>query len=261
MRPINLSLPRYVLSLTAVFVAFECERALAVGGISNSKVVVPSAGTVPKGRFEVEPFFGFTVVNDAGDTVQFESRGRFTVGVFDNLEIGVSVGYLTVEDSDVMDRESDFGDIEAGLKYRFLDESENLPFSLAYQGGITFPTGGGFAPWVFELVGFILTKDFSEAFSMDADFVITLIEDYSVGLVSEMGFGYFIAPWFQPVIEAAYSLENPDGGDSVHVFNITLGFTAPIGEMLTIIIGITRDLYTDSTDDQIAFSAAFTFLF
>jgi hypothetical protein len=243
------------------FYFIDSENVLAVGGISNSKVVVPSAETVEKGRFEVEPSFGLEFVDDRINTVRFEAIGRFTVGVLDNLEIGTSVGHLNIEDSELIETDRDFGDIEGGLKYRFLDEDKNFPFSLAYQGGITFPTSGEGAPWVFELGGLILTKDFTEKFSMDADFVFALIEDNAWSLVTEVGFGYFVTSWFQPVIEAAYAFENPDNEDGIFIFSITVGFTAPITEWLTIIIGVTPDIYTKNIENKVVLSSAFTFLF
>lgn len=245
----------------AVFCLTDFQEARAVGGISNSKVVVPSTESVEKGHFEIEPFFGLVFVDDSYDTLRFEGGARFTLGTFENLEIGANVGYLTVNDSDVMRRNSDFGDIEAGLKYRFLDQTEDFPFSLAYQGGITFPTSGSDANWVFEFGGLILTKDFTEKFSMDADFVLAIIEDDSFSLVTEVGLGYFVRPWFQPVIEAAYSFENPDDEDNIHVFNVTAGFTSPVTDYLTNIIEVTTDVHTENTDEQVALSAAFTFLF
>ncbi|MGH7790907.1 MAG: hypothetical protein ACREOB_01195 [Thermodesulfobacteriota bacterium] len=45
---------------------------------------------------------------------------------------------------------------------------------------------------------------------MDADFVIALIESDSFNIVTDIGLGYFVRSWFQPVIEAAYSFENPN---------------------------------------------------
>ncbi|HEY7535114.1 MAG TPA: transporter, partial [Thermodesulfobacteriota bacterium] len=243
------------------FFSVNDEIALAVGGISNSKVVVPSAETVEKGHIEIEPFFGLEFVDDKVNTLRSETVGRFTIGVLHNLEIGTNFGYLNIEDSELIETDRDFGDIEAGLKYRFLDEDKNLPFSLAYQGGITFPTSGEGAPWVFEVAGLILTKDFTERFSMDADFVFALIEDNAWSFVTEVGFGYFIASWFQFVVEGAYAFESPDNEDNVLIFNITVGFTAPITEWLTIIIGVTPDIYTKNIENKIILSSAFTFLF
>jgi hypothetical protein len=247
-------------SLTAFYLV-NSEKAYAVGGISNSKVIVPSVDTVEKGHFEVEPSFGVEFADDRISTVRIEALGRLTLGVLSNLEIGTSVGYLNIEDSELIETDSNFGDIEGGLKYRFLDEGKNSPFSLAYEGGITFPTSGEDVPWVFELGGLILTKNFSERSSIDADIVFALIEDDAWSLVTEIGYGYFIVPWFQPVIEMAYAYENPDNEDSVFVLNITIGFTAPITEWFTIIIGVTPDIYTKNVDNKVILSSAFTFLF
>jgi hypothetical protein len=246
--------------LTAFYLA-NSEKAYSVGGISNSKVVVPSADPVEKGSFEIEPSFGLEFTDDGIDTVRFEAAGRFTLGALSNLEIGTSVGYLNIEDSELIDTDRDFGDIEAGLKYRFLDEGKHSPFSLAYEGGVTFPTSGEDAPWVFEIGGLILTKNFSERSSIDADIVFALIEDDAWSLVTEIGYGYFIVPWFQPVIEMAYAYENRDNEDGVSVLNITAGFTAPLTEWFTIIIGVTPDIYTKNVENKVILSSAFTFLF
>jgi len=244
-----------------VFLFFSFHDAFAVGGISNTKVIVPSTETVPQRHFEIEPFFGLVFIHDKDKSVGFDAGGRFTLGVIDNLEIGANAGYLSIEDSDVIDTEASFGNVEAGMKFRFIDEDDEFPFSLAYQGGITFPTGGSDNLWVFEPIGLILTKNFGDYFSMDADFVFALVEDERIGFVAEVGFGYFVKPWLQPVIEAGYSFEDPEGENSASVFNITAGFTAPVSEMLTIIFGVTPDLHTRNRDKEILISAAFTFLF
>lgn len=236
------------------------QEARAVGGISNSKVIVPSAETVPKGRFEIEPFFGLEFVDDRGNTTRFGGGVRFTLGALHNLEIGANVNYLDVEDSDLIQRNSDFGDIETGLKFRFLDEGEKFPFSLAYQGGVTIPTTDE-ALWIIEPAGLILTKNFTEKFSMDADVVVGIIEDDAWSLVHEIGFGYFVADWFQPVIESAYAFEDPDGEENIHIINITAGFTSPVTDWLTVIMGVTPDVYTKNTEEQVIITAAFTFLF
>lgn len=244
-----------------VLVLFSFHEVFAVGGISNTKVIVPSTETVPERHLEIEPFFGLVFVDDEDNSVGFDAGGRFTLGVVDNLEIGANAGYLSVEDSDVIDPEANLGNVDAGMKFRFIDEGDKFPFSLAYQGGITFPTSGSNDLWVIEPFGLILTKNFSDSFSLDTDIVLALVEDKSAGFVAELGFGYFVRPWFQPVIEAGYSFEDAEGEGSVSVFNITAGFTAPISEMLTIIFGVTPDLHTRNIDKKLLITTAFTFLF
>lgn len=254
---IKIILPMLLLVISLI----PIHKASAVGGISNSKVIVPSAETVPKKQLEIEPFFGLVFIDDSDNTIGFEGGTRFTVGVLNDLEIGTNLGYLSVEDSDVINTESNFGNIEFGMKYRFIDQGQQFPFSLAYQGGFTVPTSTSDDKWIFEPFGLILTKDFSESFSMDADVVLALVENESVGFVADVGFGYFIRPWFQPVIEAGFSFEDPEDRESISVLNVTAGFTSPVTEMLTIIIGVTPDIYTKNSDEEILISAAFTFLF
>lgn len=237
------------------------DKAIAVGGISNSKVIVPNTETVPLRRFEIEPFFGLVFVDDDNNTVGFEAGGRFTLGALENLELGANIGYLSVENTNVISAEAVLGNIEAGMKYRFFDQGDDFPFSLAYEGGITFPTSSSDELWVFEPVGFIFTRNFGECFSVDADIVLALIGDQGFGVTSEVGFGYFVRSWLQPVIEAAYSLEDLEGDERISVMNITAGFTAPVTEMITIILGVTPDVYTKNTDNKILVSLAFTFLF
>lgn len=244
-----------------ILVLSPYDGALAVGGISNSKIIVPSAETVPQRHIEVEPFFGLVFTDDEDNSVGFDAGGRFTFGLLDNLEAGANIGYLSIADSDVIDTAGDFGNVEAGMKFRFIDEGDKFPFSLAYQGGLTFPTSSSKDQWVFEPFGLILTKNFSDSFSIDADFVLALVEDESLGFVAEIGLGYFVKPWLQPVIEAAYSFEDPEGAEGVSALDITAGFTAPVSEMLTIIFGVTPDLHTRNTDKEILITAAFTFLF
>jgi hypothetical protein len=129
------------------------------------------------------------------------------------------------------------------------------------KGGITFPTSDEDASWVFEVRGLLLTKDFTEKFSMDADFIFALIEDNVWSFVTEVGFGYFIISWFQFVLEGAYAFESLDNEDNVLIFNITAGFTSFITEWLTINIGVTPDIYTKNIENKIIPSSALTFLF
>jgi hypothetical protein len=178
-----------IVLLTVLLSSYD--DALAVGGISNTKIIVPSAETVPQRHFEVEPFFGLVFADDEDNSVGFSAGSRITLGVLDNLEAGANIGYLSIADSDVIDTEADFGNIEAGMKFRFIDEGGIFPFSLAYQGGLTFPTGGSKDLWLFEPFGLILTKNFSDSFSMDADFVLALVEEKKYRFCSRNRFRLF----------------------------------------------------------------------
>jgi len=122
---------------------------------------------------------------------------------------------------------------------------------------VTIPASDD-ALWIIEPGGLILTRSFTDELSLDADFVFGIIEDDAWSFVSEGGFGYFITPWFQPVAEAAYAFENPDGGDNIQIVNLTGGFTSPVTDWLTIIVGVTPDIYTKNVDEQVVLTAAFT---
>ena len=95
------------LVLCAIFsfagVLFSANKVNAVGGISNSKVVVPSAETVPKKHVEFEPFFSFEFVDDRDNTFRLGGGARITLGILDNLEAGVNINYLNHENSDIID--------------------------------------------------------------------------------------------------------------------------------------------------------------
>lgn len=235
-------------------------EAFAVGGISGSLLVVPDTSTVPKGHVEAEPFFSLEFIDDGSDTVRFGGGFRLTPGLLENLEAGVNINYLNIEDSGLIQTEADFGEIQAGMKFRFLDEERGWPFSLAYQGGVTFPVGRG-SLWIVEPGGLILTKNFTDKFSMDADFVFGIIEGNSWSFVTDVGFGYFINSWLQPAIEAAYAYEDREDEESSYVINISAGFTADVSDWLIIVLGVTPDLYAENTHKEVVISSAFTFFF
>lgn len=235
-------------------------ESMAVGGLSGSKLVVPETSTVSKGHIEVEPFFSLEFVDDDNDTVRYGGGLRLTPGLLENLEAGVNINYLDVEDSGLISAETDFGDIESGFKLRFIDQEDGLPFSLAYQAGVTIPAGKG-AEWIVEPGGLILTKEFTEKFSMDADFVFGIIEHRSWSIVTDVGFGCYLNSWFQPVIEAAYAYEDPEDEPGISVLNVSAGFTADVSDWLTIVLGITPDLYAENTEKEAVVTSAFTFTF
>ncbi len=232
----------------------------AVGGISGTKLIVPSANPLGKRSVEAEPFFSLEFVDDRDHTVRAGGGFRLTAGLFEDFEAGFNINYLDHEDSGLIRSETNFGDIDSGLKLRFLEQDEGHPLSLAYEAGLTIPVGEG-AQWIVEPGGLILTRDFTEKFSMDADVVFGIIENDSWSIVTEIGFGYYIDSKFQPVIEAAYAYEGTHNGAGVSVFNITGGFTWDPTKWFSVAIGVTPDLYVENTDRQVLISSAFTFAF
>ncbi len=261
-RELKFRLARIQAFLLAALIYFllPAYGSLAVGGISGTKLVVPGAAPLERGVVEAEPFFSLEFIDDGNDTVRFGGGFRLTAGLFEDFEAGVNINYLDVEDSGLIRSETNFGDIEAGLKLRFLDQENGNPFSLAYQGGVTFPVGEG-AQWIVEPGGLILTKEFTDKFSMDADVVFGIIENDSWSIVTDAGFGYYLTPWLQPVIEAAYAYEDNDSGAGVSVINVTAGFTWDPSDWFSLALGVTPDLYAENTDRQVVVTSAFTFAF
>ena len=255
---------RAIITLTVLALALllpAADEAQAVGGISNSKIVVPSTETVPKGHAEIEPFFLLGLLKNRDRARRFGAGVRLTYGALQNLEVGAGVVYLDIRDLDLNLKNADFGAIAPGFKYRFLDEGHNAPFSLAYQVGVFIALDSQDTPWIIEPGGLILTKNFTDVFSMDADFVFGIVENDAWTFVSEIGFGYYISPWLQPVIEAAYIFEGVEGEDDLTIVNLTAGFTSPVTDWLTVIVGVTPEIYTNNINEQVIMSAAFTFLF
>ncbi|HVY54696.1 MAG TPA: hypothetical protein VHC46_02975, partial [Thermodesulfobacteriota bacterium] len=216
--------------------------------------------TVPKGHVEAEPFFSLEFIDDGNDTVRFGGGFRLTPGLMENLEAGVNINYLDFEDSGLISAESNFGDIETGFKLRLADQGAGLPFSLAYQAGVTIPVGKN-AEWIVEPGGLILTKEFTEELSLDADFVFGLIEHGSWSFTADAGLGYYVNSWLQPVIEAAYAYEDPEREPGISVLNVSAGFTADVSDWLTIVLGVTPDVYAENTEKEVVITSAFTFVF
>ncbi|NIP29287.1 MAG: hypothetical protein GTO02_02315 [Candidatus Dadabacteria bacterium] len=230
----------------------------AVGGISNTKVVVPSTDTVPLDTYEIEPFLSLQVFDDEDDTKFFDSGLRFTRGFLNNLEAGISASILTYEDSDLVDSDYNFGDIAAGVKYRFYTLSG---LSLAYQGGFTLPTSTDDTNWVFEPLGLILTLKFMNNISVDADFVLVFEESEIFSIVSNLGFGMFVTEIFQPVIELGYEYSDPDDFSSSDILSLTGGFTANLNDSMTLIVGVTKDIVSENAPDSYTLSSALTVAF
>jgi len=254
-----------VIFILTVLPGYYSTNAFAVGGISNSKVIVPGTDTVPKKRIEIEPFANFLFADDENNKKTYDLGVRITYGLLSNIEFGATFLFVTFQDDDLININTNFGNFEPGfgIKWRFLEQEDYSPtsFSLAYEGGVTIPITGSDGKWAFEPLGLILTKNFNEKFSMDNDVVLRIVEDELWGIISNLGLGYFITDWFQPVVEMAYIYSNIDNQDNEHVLNVTGGFTAPLTDYATLIIGITKNLVSENTDDTLVITSALTLIF
>jgi len=255
---------RIILTIFIAVTSFYCtSEAFAVGGISNSKVIVPSTDTVPKSRIEIEPFANFLFADDENNTKTYDLGMRVTYGLLDNVEVGASFFFVTFDDDDIINTDSNFGNIEPGLKWRIFDQEDYslTSFSIAYEGGITIPTSGDDEKWAFEPLGLIITKNINEQLSIDNDVVLRIVEDEIWGIISNHGIGYYITEWLQPVVEMGYIYNNIDNQRNEHVLNVTGGFTANLTDYATLIIGVTKDIVSEDTEDTLVITTALTLLF
>jgi hypothetical protein len=94
------------------------------------------AGTVEKGKFQVETGFDFT----RQDNHDREISPSLTVsyGLLEKMDGGIGSGYLFVRPKEG-ENENGFGDTELKLKYRLLDERGWMP-SFAVTGNLKIPT-------------------------------------------------------------------------------------------------------------------------
>lgn len=119
------------------------------------------ADTVPPGHLEVE--LGAEYAKQPNDDKETSVAVALKTGViWDRLDFGVEIPYLFLDPDEGSD-EDGFGDLEAGLKLRFLDETENFP-ALAVSAGIKTTTGDedkGLGSGEIDVpVNFIATKGF-----------------------------------------------------------------------------------------------------
>ncbi|MEM4658084.1 MAG: hypothetical protein QXX77_06655, partial [Candidatus Methanosuratincola sp.] len=248
--------------LVAVAYPLISHKGHAIGGISGSKVLVPSADTVGRKRFEAEPFFVFEFTGDEKETKRYDAGVRLTYGFMENLEAGLSYFFFGAEHGEAFHVSSKgFGDTELGVKYKLNREED---FSLAAVSGMRFPVVEN-SPWVAEPAGLVLTKNLSDRLSLDAG----LVAGFSFGnhnprtlhVISQAGLGYFVTPSFQPVVEIAYKMENKNNEVDASIITLTGGFTVLFSKVFTLVVGVSPDIVAAGTERHISCSVALTMLF
>ena len=79
--------------------------------------------------------------------------------------------------------------------------------------------------------------------------------------ITNHGFGYYITDWLQPVGEIGYIYENIDNSRNAHVLSLTGGFTADLTDYATLIVGLTKDIVSEDTEDTFVITTALTLIF
>ena len=216
---------RLLLALLCMFLAASVTTPLlAVGGISASKLLVPSADPLPVGAFEMEP--SFTAMRSRGsfneyghlknvpDDYDKTRRGsesetalgfRLTAGLLPNFEAGIAYGQVTTENNRNEEVVVGLDGFQTGLKYILNPDSS---FKTALQFGLNMETkswtstreAGLLATWV-------LTDNFSIDFDASVSASQRRTEDEQKvierGAVFQVSFGHKIGN-FQPCVEFAY---------------------------------------------------------
>ncbi len=238
-----------------------------IGGISNSKVVVPGTETVGVGVFEFEPAFEVFSPKSEWDSnsnlVTFDSSStessygfRFTTGVKENLEVGMIIP-------------SDMSSLNFGLKWLFWSRKD---LSVALQSGLNFDAldesrykDEGIAK-IFGY-GLVLTYEPEDKISIDSDISLSFytaeVEGQSVGHSGtfDIGVSYGFLKNFHSVAEYNFNwitFENRDLDSKIG--SGLLGFTFGASPSTLVIMGFLYDVHSTNNPKGVAYIAAFTFL-
>ena len=239
------------LTPTAVLLALISVASAQVGGVSNSKILVLSAETVPSRIVEFEPAFAVarTTREFGGDGERMSLGGtqvesslgfRITAGLLETLEAGVTVP-------------SGMDEVALGGKLRVLS-SERL--ALALLGGFTFTTGTVFdstsAPledrFHLATVGAVGTYGFSERLSLDLDGAVGFAfsredPDPDRTISFNAGAGYMATDRLQGIVELGGMVTQlPDDEPAQWTLGVTPGFTYQASGKTLVIAGVTLDL-------------------
>ncbi len=133
------------------------------------------AGTVEKGKFQLEVGFDFT--RHGNHDKELGPSMTLTYGLFERMDVGIGSGYLFVHPSEGK-KEKGFVDTELKLKYRWIDEKDWSP-AFATTGRIKFPTasetkGLGSGKTDFS-INTILTKNLGKRLVLHLDLGYTII--------------------------------------------------------------------------------------
>jgi len=267
-------------------ISLFASAAHSLGGTSGSKLVTPCTDTVPPGKIELEPYLSVGSVSHGydGDFSRYdlglrhrtvESGFRYTVGLLDNLELGlitpIVFARMMVDDAPDI-AAAGLGDIPLGLKWRFW---ESEPAELALQVGTLVPSGysnGDDEQGVLALgdgstvpeIGLVSTVMPVDALTIDVSltggvaFPTTRDGDPTWVAALDLALGYAIGP-FQPVVEVNQALGGWGGLDD-YVLSTNLGFTYELKGPVIVVTGVGIDLVGKSVDQGWSYNLAFTIL-
>ncbi len=243
---INMSLVRNTIIALFLIIAFFAQA--QIGGLSASKLGSFSIGVVPNKKIEFEPSFTHYIskqywdnsgkrqdIYSTTDSVRNISAMsfRFTYGILDKLEIGVSVS-------------PDVSMSNWGLRYVILN---NDKFGLAAITGANIPLGNQTIDKKLRLsdnimsfgLGGVMSYNFNKNFSADFTGQYQLFAEETDhndknSLFFNLDFGYyFLDHQLQLITGLAYrTVQDTEGGHNV--FTINPGITVETGETFIIVL-------------------------
>jgi hypothetical protein len=184
-----------------------------------------------------------------------------TVGVVENLDVGVGLDYLWLhdDDSDSATTGNGIGDLAVGGRYRFFS-SEKQGIEAAWITGVVAPTGSRsdehelgcsqeFWSWDNSLV---LTKDWT-CWTMNGEvgwsqpFGEKRGDDRGT-LSANHATGYQLLPWLQPVVELNCAHELDVGADDATLVAVTAGLVMPLNDCLRLNLGVQQGIWGENAD-------------
>ncbi len=253
-------------------ISMAMELTAQIGGLSASKLGSFSVGVVPDKHIEFEPGFSYHQskyywddnsdlqnIYSTSDSTRYVSamNFRFTLGLWDKLEIGVSISpNLAI---------SNWG-------ARFVI-SQNNTMGFAAIGGVNIPLGNRVMDKRLRTnddianagLGGVFSYNFSENFSTDFTahymyFLDETVDNEKGAAYLNMDLGYFLFNRnFQLISGLAYRNSRNDlGGFSVLTLNS--GFTVETGKNFILAINFPIDLYGKHETKNTGFSFALTIL-
>jgi len=122
--------------LMFIVILIFCVVLFSGNAFAARPLTTDDAGTVEKGKFQVETGFDFNR-QDNYDKEYFPSL-TLTYGLFERMDIGVGSAYLFVNPVEGK-KVNGFSDTPLKVKYRFLDQKDWIP-SFAVSGTLIMPT-------------------------------------------------------------------------------------------------------------------------
>jgi len=240
----------------AIFILFISSIAYSqVGGLSASKLGALCTAPVPENAIEFEPFFGHSssahyfdsngdvqaLFSTADSSINFAGSGfRFSYGLIENLEIGVSLPI-------------DVSEARFGAKYKLpLDGKLSMGVLAGYNaimGNQVYDRRNARHEITPSFVGgFIMTYDFTDKFSIDFDaqyqvHTITTVGGHSNGVFLNSDMGYYLLEKVNFIIGLSYNYKIfDDSNNDTYLLSLNTGIAIEKAEHFILVINAPFDL-------------------